>query len=98
MSKQAIIECLGRYFATQPVLKAWLFGSFSRGEESADSDVDIIVSLDRSQPVGLKFFGMWSDLEELLGRKVDLVSEGTLLPFAKESADRDKILIYERGV
>jgi predicted nucleotidyltransferase len=48
--------------------------------------------------VGLKFFGMWSDLEELLGRKVDLVSEGTLLPFAKESADRDKILIYERGV
>ena len=63
MSKQAIIECLGRYFATQPVLKAWLFGSFSRGEESADSDVDIIVSLDRSQPVGLKFFGMWSDLE-----------------------------------
>ena len=80
------------------MLKAWLFGSFSRGEESADSDVDIIVSLDRSQPVGLKFFGMWSDLEELLGRKVDLVSEGTLLPFAKESADRDKILIYERGV
>ena len=94
MGKQAIIECLSRYFATQPVLKAWLFGSFSRGEESADSDVDIIVSLDRSQPVGLKFF----DLEELLGRKVDLVSEGTLLPFAKESADRDKILIYERGV
>jgi predicted nucleotidyltransferase len=46
--------------------------------------------------IRLKFFGMWSDLEELLGRKVDLVSEGTLLPFAKESAERDKILVYER--
>ena len=94
--RKNIIEALRLYFRTQPVLKAWLFGSFSRGEETKDSDVDIMVSLDKSKPIGLKFFGMWSDLEELLGRKVDLVSEGTLLPFAKESVERDKILVYER--
>ena len=64
--------------------------------EIKDSDIDIIVSLDKSRPVGLKFFGMWTDLKEILGRKVDLVSEGTLLPFAKESVEKDKILIYER--
>ena len=96
MRNPVIIDLLRKYFSTQPVLKAWLFGSFSRGEETQDSDVDIIVSLDKSKPIGLKFFGMWSDLEELLGRKVDLVSEGTLLPFAKESAERDKFLVYER--
>ena len=96
MRNPVIIDLLRKYFSTQPVLKAWLFGSFSRGEETQDSDVDIIVSLDKSKPIGLKFFGMWSDLEELLGRKVDLVSEGTLLPFAKESAERDKSLVYER--
>ena len=96
MGKRAIIEALRHYFRTQPVLKVWLFGSFSRGEETKDSDVDIMVSLDKSKPIGLKFFGMWSDLEELLGRKVDLVSEGTLLPFAQESVERDKILVYER--
>ena len=96
MNKSAIIAALRHYFSTQPVLKAWLFGSFSRGEETYESDIDIIVSLDKSQPIGLKFFGMWSDLEELLGRKVDLVSEGTLLPFAKKSVDKDKILVYER--
>lgn len=96
MRTPVIIDLLRKYFSTQPVLKAWLFGSFSRGEETQDSDVDIIVSLDKSKPIGLKFFGMWSDLEELLGRKVDLVSEGTLLPFAKESAERDKLLVYER--
>ena len=94
--RKNIIEALRLYFSTQPVLKAWLFGSFSRGEETKDSDVDIMVSLDKSKPIGLKFFGMWSDLEELLGRKVDLLSEGTLLPFAKESVERDKILVYER--
>ena len=60
-------------------------------------DEDIIVLLDKSRPIGLKFFGMWSDLEELLGRKVDLVSEGTLLPFAQKSSEKDKILIYERS-
>ena len=96
MRNPVIIDLLRKYFSTQPVLKAWLFGSFSRGEETQDSDVDIIVSLDKSKPIGLKFFGMWSDLEELLGRKVDLVSEGPLLPFAKESAERDKFLVYER--
>lgn len=96
MDRQAMIKTLNQYFNTQPVLKAWLFGSFSRGEETAESDVDIIVLLDKSQPVGLKYFGMWSDLEQLLGRKVDLVSEGTLLPFAQKTANRDKILIYER--
>ena len=96
MRNPVIIDLLRKYFSTQPVLKAWLFGSFSRGEETQDSDVDIICALDKSKPIGLKFFGMWSDLEELLGRKVDLVSEGTLLPFAKESAERDKFLVYER--
>lgn len=97
MNRQEIIDALRIYFNTQPVLKAWLFGSFSRGEETKDSDVDIIVLLDKSQPIGMKYFGMWSELEELLGRKVDLVSEGTLLPFAQKSANHDKILIYERA-
>ena len=90
-------KTIAEYFKTQPVLKAWIFGSFSRNEQTPDSDVDIIVLLDKSRPIGLKFFGMWNDLEELLGRKVDLVSEGTLLPFAQESAEKDKILMYERG-
>lgn len=97
MNRQEIIDVLRAYFNTQPVLKAWLFGSFSRGEETRESDVDIIVLLDKRQPIGLRYFGMWSELEALLGRKVDLVSEGTLLPFAQKSANHDKILIYERA-
>ncbi len=35
---------LAEYFKTQPVLKAWLFGSYARGEETEDSDVDIYFS------------------------------------------------------
>ena len=97
MTTGMMTKTIAEYFKTQPVLKAWLFGSYSRGEQTKDSDVDILVLLDKSRPIGLKFFGMWNDLEELLGQKVDLVSDGTLLPFAQQSAEKDKILIYERG-
>ena len=83
---QVMIHTLADYFKTQPVLKAWLFGSFARGEETPLSDVDILVLLDHSQPIGLKFFGMWNDLEKLFDRKVDLVEDGELLPFAVETA------------
>ena len=97
MCTQLMKQKLADYFKTQPVLKAWLFGSFARGEETPLSDVDILVLLDHSQPIGLKFFGMWNDLEKLLDRKVDLVEDGELLPFAVETANRDKQLIYERA-
>lgn len=97
MSTEMISNAIANYFKTQPVLKAWLFGSFARGEETPISDVDILVVLDRSKPIGLKFFGMWNDLEELLDRSVDLVTEGSLADFARESVERDKILIYERA-
>jgi predicted nucleotidyltransferase len=97
MNKDMIIKLIADYFKTQPVLKAYLFGSFSRGEETESSDIDILIVLDESQHIGLKFFGMYEDLKDLLGRKVDLVTERSLAPFARESVNRDKILIYERA-
>ena len=97
MSTQAMTEQIANYFKTQPVLKAWLFGSFARGEETELSDVDILVILDDSQHIGLKFFGMYEDLKALLGRNVDLVTARSLAPYARKSVDHDKILIYERA-
>ena len=75
-----------------------LFGSFSRGEETDSSDVDLLVSFDKSAKISLmKIAGMSIDLEELLGRSVDLVAEGSLRPYAVQTVNRDKILIYERA-
>ena len=98
MSTQIIHQTIADYFKTQPVVKAWLFGSFARGEQRPGSDVDILFVPDRSgKPFSLfTIGGMLMDLQELLGRDVDLVVEGTLRPYAAETANRDKILIYER--
>ncbi|HAE24908.1 MAG TPA: nucleotidyltransferase [Prevotellaceae bacterium] len=97
MSTSDIKLLLSGYFKDKPVNKVWLFGSYARGEENTDSDIDLMIDLDHSQPVGLKFFGMWNDLESLLGRDVDLVTEEGLADYARESYNRDKILIYERN-
>ncbi|MBR2253706.1 MAG: nucleotidyltransferase domain-containing protein [Prevotella sp.] len=97
MSTQAMQKTIADYFHKQPVMKAWLFGSFARGEETPLSDVDLLVVYDDEVGVSLlKHASMIGELEELLQRPVDIVEEGTLLPFAVESANRDKKLIYER--
>lgn len=92
-----IIDIICQYFSRKPIEKAWVFGSFSRGEQRPDSDIDILITFVPNTKMGLQFFGMIDDLENLLNRSVDLVVEGDLLPFAAKSANRDKKLIYERN-
>jgi len=96
--EKKVIDTIRHCFSSQPVAKAWLFGSYSRGEETKDSDIDILVEFDRSgKPVTLLTYArLWRTLQEKLNRKVDLVEEGTLKPFAAASVDHDKVLIYER--
>ncbi len=97
MSTITMTRMMAEYFKTKPVLKAWLFGSYSRGEERPDSDVDILIVPDKTQHFSLfTLGGMYEDLKALLGREVDIITDGGLLPFARESAERDKKLIYER--
>lgn len=51
---EAFLNPIKKYLKTQPVTKAWVFGSFSRGEERQDSDIDILVEYDRKNAhVGL---------------------------------------------
>ena len=86
------------YFKGQPIKKAWLFGSYSRNEESETSDIDILVDYDESKGVVslIKMGGMLMDLSRIAGRRVDLVEVNGIMDFAKASIERDKILIYER--
>ena len=98
MSTKVMIQLIADYFKTQPVLKAWLFGSFARGEETEDSDLDILVEYDKNARISLLTIShMMGELEKSTGRRIDLIEDGCLLPFAVESANRDKVLIYERS-
>ena len=94
---QEMIPKIRMYLSTLPIEKAWLFGSCSRGEETSTSDVDILVRYiagTRMSLLGVSRINV--GLGRLLDRKVDLIEDDCLLSFARESADKDKILIYER--
>ena len=93
-----LIDKIVRYFATQPIVKACVFGSYARGEAHSGSDIDILVVFDKEAKVSLMRHAKISlELSELLGFDVDLITEGTLLSFAERTANNDKILIYERA-
>lgn len=86
-----------KYLASIPVTRAWVFGSFARGEETPDSDLDILVDYDESAKVSLlDIVGYQIGLEKIIGRQVDFIQNGSLKPFAVPSAEREKYLIYER--
>ena len=88
---------LQHYFTGKPVKKAYLFGSHARNEAGKGSDIDILVELDHTNPIGMKFFSYHLELEELLKVKVDLISTEGLSKYIKPLIDKDKILIYERA-
>ena len=82
---EPVINTLREYFSSHPVKRVWLFGSYSRGEETPESDIDLLVSFDSNAGISLmKLSGMSIDLEEMLGREVDIVPEGFLRPYAEK--------------
>ena len=86
-----------RSLAGTAITKAWVFGSFARGEETPESDLDLLVDYDKDAHVSLLDLVRYKlKLEESINREVDLIPNGSLKPFAVESANKDKYLIYER--
>lgn len=96
MSTLMMTKAIADYLRTQPVQKAWLFGSFARGEETPLSDVDLLVQYDKEGVSLLKHAAMICELEKLLDRPVDIVQEKMLRPRVRENVIQDRKLIYER--
>lgn len=68
-----------------------IFGSYSRGDFSETSDLDIMVEFDR--PIGLTFVDLALDLESLLKVKVDLVSKKAIKPRMLKMIERELIYV-----
>jgi uncharacterized protein len=93
---QQHIKTIRHFFSGLPVKKAYLFGSYARNNADENSDVDILVELDHSTPIGMQFFTYADELQNLLQKKVDVVSDAGLSKYVKPFIDKDKVLIYER--
>ncbi len=74
------------------VKRAGLFGSCVREEMKEDSDIDILVEINKDISL-LDFAGIKVEMEEALGRKVDLVEYGTIKPLIKDRILSEQVAI-----
>ena len=97
MSKQEVVNKIKKVLERHRyVMRAELFGSRARGDDSPGSDVDLLVVYDDTRPKSFRAYTIYGDLEDSLGRSVDIVQEKLLHSFVKENIREDRELIYER--
>lgn len=93
MSRYEIEEIIKKHkpilYEKYKVKSIGIFGSYARNQETDKSDIDILVSF--LEPVGWEFIDLKEYLENLLGKKVDLVTEGALKPQLKEAVLREVV-------
>ena len=87
--KEKIIEICRR----NDISYCALFGSFARGEADENSDIDLLVRF--SKPKGFDWLDAAFEIEETLGRKVDLVTESGFHPQIREKVLKNLKVIYE---
>jgi predicted nucleotidyltransferase len=98
LSPTEVRERIRAYFATQKAVKrAWLFGSFARGDHDEKSDVDILIDVPREQTFTLfDLAEIQHVLQEQLNRKVDLAMIGALRDAFRKNIADDLEIIHER--
>ena len=88
---QSVVSTLAREYGVQ---KIYLFGSYARGEATPDSDIDL--RIDRGRIRGLEFAGLLGDLQDALGKSVDLISTIGMDPAFLDNIHKEEILLYDR--
>ena len=79
------------------IARLFAFGSVVTDRFNDDSDIDLIVEIDDSDPLTYsdKYFNLKFALEQLLGRHIDLLEERAMRnPLLKKEIDRTKVLLY----
>ena len=87
-------KTLVSYLTKQGAKKIGLFGSAARGEERLDSDIDVLVEFSEVKSL-FEMVGIEIELTDMLGKKIDLVTEGNLSPYIKDKVMEDLVVIYD---
>ena len=89
---EGIRETIRPVLRRHGIKRAGIFGSVVRGEATPESDVDVLVELDRQASL-LDFIGVKLDLEDALGRRVDLVEYAAIKPRLRDRILREEVPI-----
>ena len=98
LTKEQIQKTIAAYFAEKPVKRVWLFGSYARGDADEESDVDVLVDIEKDAKLGWDYYIWHEELAEKVQKKVDVVSYGWVNKRIWPYVQKDMQLIYEKGV
>ena len=88
-SLDCILDSLRTHYHPEEVI---VFGSMASGNVTEDSDIDLLVRMEQGRNL-LDLVGLWQDLEDLLGRKVDVISEGGVDPYIKDKIESEAVAL-----
>ena len=93
------LQLIKNYFQNLPVNKVYLFGSYALGKQTEFSDIDLLVDVDYSKKKVslLDFIGWKLDLEKIVGKKIDLISEDGVSKYIQPFIDKGKVLLYDKS-
>ncbi len=95
MNLEPVMNRLRAACHAKDVAMLGIFGSVARGEDTPNSDVDLLVRL--SKPVGFaEFIALEDTFKEIFGRNVDLATESSLHPLIRKNVLADLQVIYEK--
>lgn len=96
ISPSDISTAVSRVLTRYDVREAYLFGSFARGEQAPDSDIDLRLVCGNTMTFGA-LYELSHELENDLGRKVDIVTNplGHMRPAFRKNIEQDEVCIYE---
>lgn len=98
IDRKRIIKKIQKYFnSNEMVTRAWLFGSFARGQDDHKSDIDIMIEVPSDSKFSLfDLADVQYQLELMISLKVDIVMSDGVRPQVRERMEPDLQLVYER--
>ena len=93
MDKNAVFSKIIQMLKKEGAKRVAIFGSYARGEETPESDIDIIVSFSERKSL-LDLVRIERELSEALGIKVDLLTEKSISPYIRDIVKAETKIIY----
>jgi hypothetical protein len=94
MNKKQLKSIIKPILLRNGIVKAALFGSIARGESTNESDVDLLVKFPEGKSL-LDLIGLKLELEDILGRDVDVLTYDSVHPLLRETILNEQEIIYE---
>ena len=96
LNNEDIKKAITNYFKDKPVKRAWLFGSYARHEADDASDVDVLIDFEEDSGVGLHYLVWHEEIESVVNKKVQVVSNKALPEYIRPFVEADRVLVYEK--